>query len=1087
MIADGPVAVPLSARSAKALVAQAGQIGTHLANTPGARVVDLAWSLATSRSGLEHRAVLLAADTAELAAGLTALGTGGPDPAGLVTGIARPDRLAAALFTGQGAQRLGMGRQLHAVHPVFAEAFDETLAELDRHLDRPLRDVVWGTDEDLLRQTRYAQAGTFAVEVALFRLLSAWGLRPAFLAGHSVGELTAAHLAGVLDLADAALLIAARGRLMQALPAGGAMTAVAAAESEVMPLLTAGVGIAAVNGPHAVVVSGRADEVDAIAAELGRRGRRTSPLRVSHAFHSPLMAPMLAEFREIAQSLDYQPPRLPVVSMLTGRQASEAELTDPEHWVRHVSEPVRFADGMDWLAAQGVDTFLEVGPDAALTPMATACLSDDAAVVPMLRRGRDEQRQALSAIGTAYTRGIAVRWPALLAHARQVDLPTYPFARDRFWIDAVSQTAPVAPKADSDWRYRIEWQPVSLTGTAPAPVGSWLLVLPEQGAESVAALIEGALPGVITVNAAGTDRAVLAEKLAGAGPLAGVLSLLALDVRPHPEFAWLSRGVADTVVLGQALADAEVAAPLWLITTGAVAVDGPAELTDPVQSAIWGLGLALSLDRPQAWGGLIDLPADADSAGDLVSILADAGHEDQLALRPNGVFVRRLVPAPSPISLSATTFAPTGSTLITGGTGGLGAHVARQLAAAGAPALVLVSRQGEAAPGAAELAAELGTSGTHVRVVACDVSDADALAGLLASVPDLTAVIHAAGASQRIADLGELSVAEFAEVGRAKVRGAQNLVELLADTELAAFVVFSSGSSIWGSGGQAAYAAANAQLTAIAATRRAAGKECTAISWGSWNGGMVDAELAAMLDRLGAPVMEPARALAELNRAMVEGAGELVVADFDWDRFAPTYTLARPRPLLNGVPAAAAAIRGEDGSAGTGALTATLTELTAPEQKRLVTELVGDNVSSLLGYSDVAELDPQRTFGDLGFDSVAAVDLGNRLKKATGRALPSTMTFDYPTPVALAEFLHGELCPGGEAATGGDAALAALDRLELVADGLDRDELLQTRLTARLQALIGRLGKAVAEPADDTLDGASRDDVLAFIDQQLGL
>ncbi|MEU5789028.1 type I polyketide synthase [Micromonospora purpureochromogenes] len=467
----GPAGLPvpwlLSARSEAAVRSLAGRLAEVAWSMDPADVAPAARTLATGRALFDHRAVVLGATPAELSPALAALADGESAP-GVVSGVARAGRLAV-LFTGQGAQRLGMGRSLHAAFPVFASAFDAVVSELDGHLDRPLREVVWGDDEELIRRTGYAQAGLFAVEVALFRLVESWGVRPDFVAGHSIGELAAAHVAGVLSLADAARLVAARGRLMQALPAGGAMLAIQASEEEVRAALAgqdasvasyrpddvndsastgkglaagAGVDIAAVNGPRSVVVSGPEAAVLHVAEHFTNLGRKTTRLRVSHAFHSGLMDPMLDEFRAVAASLAYAEPQLPVVSNLTGALAT-SELTDPDYWVRHVREAVRFADGVTALHQAGATTFLELGPDAALTPMIEGILTDDVTVVSSLRRGHDEHRQALAALARLHVTGTTVDWTALLPQTtRTIDLPTYLFQRRRYWLN------PLPPAGD---------------------------------------------------------------------------------------------------------------------------------------------------------------------------------------------------------------------------------------------------------------------------------------------------------------------------------------------------------------------------------------------------------------------------------------------------------------------------------------------------------------------------------------------------------------------------------------------------------------------------------------------------------------
>ncbi|WP_434095081.1 SDR family NAD(P)-dependent oxidoreductase, partial [Streptomyces albidoflavus] len=423
----------LSARTEEALRAQAARLADFLTDAP-ADVRDVALSLATQRTLFDHRAVVLGADLETALTSLRALAAGAPDAA-VVEGVAGSGR-TAFLFSGQGSQRLGMGRDLYERFPVFAEAFDAVCAELDEHLDRPLREVVWGDDAELLNRTAYAQPGLFAVEVALFRLVESWGVRPEFVAGHSIGEVAAAHVAGVFTLADAAALVAARGRLMQALPEGGAMAAVEATCAEVLPHLTGDLSIAAVNGPSSVVVSGSEASVESVAEVFRELGRRVSRLRVSHAFHSPLMEPMLHAFREVVEGLSFAAPRIPLVSNITGTLAEPGQVEEPEYWVTHVREAVRFDDGVRALAEEGVTRFVEVGPDGVLSGMARESAGEDAVLVPLLRKDREETGSALSALGRLHTVGVDVDWSGFLVGARPVDLPTYAFQKQRYWPEA---------------------------------------------------------------------------------------------------------------------------------------------------------------------------------------------------------------------------------------------------------------------------------------------------------------------------------------------------------------------------------------------------------------------------------------------------------------------------------------------------------------------------------------------------------------------------------------------------------------------------------------------------------------------------
>ncbi|WP_338022668.1 type I polyketide synthase [Allosalinactinospora lopnorensis] len=449
-------AVPwaFSGRTQQALRAQALGLREHVRNRPDLDTTDIGYSLATTRSRFEHRAVVVARDREEYLLALEALARGESAPSAVQGPGTQPGR-TAFLFTGQGSQRPGMGRELYAAFPVFAGALDEICALFEPDLDRPLREVMFapaGTpDADLLDQTAFAQPALFALEVALYRLLEQHDLAPDVLLGHSIGEIAAAHVAGVLTLPDACTMVAARGRLMQELPPGGAMIAVQAPEDKVQASLEGRgdhAAVAAVNDPASTVISGDADAVAEIAREWEARGNRTKRLRVSHAFHSPRMAPMLDDFHRVCGKLSFQAPRIPVISDLTGQPLTAEEATDPQYWVRHVRHTVRFSDGITGLHAQGVSTFVELGPAAVLTPMVDDCLAEQAetapgrpegadgaaALIPVLHRDRSESSSLIDALARAFVHGVPVDWTPLFRAARTVDLPTYPFQRRRYWL-----------------------------------------------------------------------------------------------------------------------------------------------------------------------------------------------------------------------------------------------------------------------------------------------------------------------------------------------------------------------------------------------------------------------------------------------------------------------------------------------------------------------------------------------------------------------------------------------------------------------------------------------------------------------------
>ncbi|WP_406336371.1 SDR family NAD(P)-dependent oxidoreductase [Streptomyces sp. NBC_00203] len=430
----------LSAHSDEALRDQARRLAAFWTPDlePTATPASVAYSLATTRAALEHRAVVVADGRHDAVNALQAVAQG-ETTGDAAHGTARRGR-TAFVFTGQGSQRAGMGRELYESFPVFAEAFDLVAGELDPLLGRPLAEVI--ASGDGLDETGFTQPAVFAVEVALFRLVESWGVRPDVVAGHSIGEIAAAHVAGVLNLADACRLVAARGRLMQALPSGGVMVAVMASEADVLPLLEGfedRVGIGAVNGPTSVVISGAEEAVGEITAVLRDRGIKSKQLTVSHAFHSPLMTPVLDEFASVVGELKFSQPRIPIVSTVTGQAA--VDLTDPTYWVEHVRRPVRFLDAIRGLEADGVTTFLELGPDAICTAMGkSGTTGDDTVFLPALRRKRGEVRTLVSALGGLFSRGGSVDWEAFFAGtgARRVDLPTYAFQNEHYWLTAPS-------------------------------------------------------------------------------------------------------------------------------------------------------------------------------------------------------------------------------------------------------------------------------------------------------------------------------------------------------------------------------------------------------------------------------------------------------------------------------------------------------------------------------------------------------------------------------------------------------------------------------------------------------------------------
>jgi acyl transferase domain-containing protein/acyl carrier protein len=663
------------------------------------------------------------------------------------------------------------------------------------------------------------------------------------------------------------------------------------------------------------------------------------------------------------------------------------------------------------------------------------------------------------------------------------------------------------------WRYRVTWKALGARDPVVGELsGDWLVLVPAGLVEDrwVAEVVAAVGPAAV-VAVSGIDRGQLVDALVELGDRswAGVLSLVALDGVESIEFPGESLvapvgqsqrqisgavpGVALTVSVMQALGDAGVDAPMWCVTRGAVSVERTERVLSPDQAGVWGLGRVCALEYPQRWGGLVDLPPvlDGSITTRLRQVLGGWDGEDQVAVRASGVFGRRLVHAPA--RTRQDVWQPRGTILITGGTGALGARAARWLAERGVEGLVLTSRQGPDAPGAAELDAELTSLGVRVSIVACDVADRDALGAVLAEYSP-TGVVHTAGIS-RGAMMHQLGQDELADVMRAKVLGAANLDALLGDRELDCFVLFSSIAGVWGSGGQGAYAAANAYLDALAEQRKARGLAATSVAWGAWaDGGMAEVDGAEeYLSRRGVRRMAPEPALTALWQAVAQQETAVTVADITWAQFAPTFTAARPSPLFSDLPEVRDAVESardaqQDNASVASALRERLHELAKVDKIAVLLDLVRDQVGSVLRHDDGRAVEADRKFGDLGFDSLTSVELRTGLSLATGLPLPASLVFDYPTPQALAEYLLQQLSPEDEPVI--DHLLAKFDQLATGFSAVNGDVAGRNRIAQRLRHALAELD--AVGPAQDTatmkekLGTATDDELFELFDNDLG-
>ncbi|MFH9002977.1 thioester reductase domain-containing protein [Streptomyces afghaniensis] len=1039
--------LPLAAKSRPALSAQARELMSYVAENPDLSPVDLAYSLATTRAALPHRAVAVGSDAESLLAALRALTEDGARTAAPGKG-----GKLGFLFTGQGAQRVAMGKPLYEAFPAFAEAFDGVCAQLDRHLEHPLRAVL--EDESRLTGTGHAQPALFALEVALFRLFESWGIRPDFLAGHSIGELSAAHVAGVLSLPDAAAVVTARGRLMQALPAGGAMVALQATEDEIALLLRShgAAAIAAVNGPVSTVVSGDRAAVEEISETVRSWGRRTKQLTVSHAFHSPLMDPMLEEFGRVLHKVSLNAPGIPIVSTVTGRIATEEQLRSPEYWVGQARQPVRFLDATRTLAEQNVDVTLELGPAGVLSAM----VADNAPITPVaaVRNGQTEARDVVAALGGLWSAGIPVDWPAFFAGtgARQVDLPTYPFQRERYWLEPTATATPATTVPSArDSVLRVDWTPITPAAPTTPPALARLRV----GGVDFPAGPE------LTAGAPFDEVADALAALRSDAPFDALLVPLVFSAGGDvPRRAEETAQQVLTLVQSWLADDRAGDVPLVVLTRGAVSTgqDGT-DVSDLVAAPLWGLLRSAQSEAPGRIV-LIDVDEDPASVAAVPSVLASG--RPQTAVRSGQVLVPGLAEVPpGGEPRTGAQWRSGGTVLITGGTGALGGLFARHLVRAhGVSRLLLVSRRGPAAAGATELAAELTGLGAEVRVVSCDLADREALTALLDTVPaehPLTGIVHAAGVLDD-GMIADLTPDRLAAVLRPKVHAAWNLHELTLDRNLDAFVLFSSVAGIIGGSGQANYAAANTFLDALAGHRSALGLPATSLAWGLWahEAGMSGHLTRSELDRIarsGLLTITEDTGPELLDLALGTGRPALVVTPVDR---AALRKNARRAPLLLRRLVQNADGGVEESPAEDELLSERLAGLSPSRRREIVSDFLHREVASVLGHSAPGAIEEHQRFSDSGFDSLTSVELRNRLAEATGLKLPPSLIFEHPTPKELVE----HLCTLLATATGGTS------------EGAEVDFAAEVHLDEDIRP-VGVISRVAADPDEILLTGAT--------------
>ncbi|WP_293097441.1 type I polyketide synthase [Moorena sp. SIOASIH] len=1067
----------LSAKTKTALDQLVSRYQNYLETYSESSLADICYIANTGRAKFNYRLAVMASTTYEVVYKLKQQQTEA-EVAEVFSGkLAKSSRLPKVgfLFTGQGSQYVNMGRQLYQKAPTFREAINqcnEIINTVETFQETSLREILYpgndSLDSSLLGQTAYTQPALFAIEYALFKLWESWGIKPDVVMGHSVGEYVAATVAGVFSVEDGLKLIAARGAIMQKSPTGGEMVSVIASESKVRALLepyTEKVTIAAINGPENTVISGESEAVRAIATNLESAGIKTKFLQVSHAFHSPMMEPILAEFKTVAKEITYSQPRIPLISNVTGQQVG-AEISSAEYWVNHIRQPVRFAQSMITLYQKKCQLFLEIGPKPILLGMGRQCLPEGAAVwLPSLRPGIDEWQQMLSSLGQLYVKGTPIDWSGFdqdyVRH--KVALPTYPFQRQRYWVEnspsrdkttkqlSAKNSSPVTELLDlgdykqltamlsgngsltavevvqqlighhqkalaqaalRDCLYQIQWQlkPSALAPESPSQPGQWLIIEGEETvAQKLAERLQHQGQSCQIVGKPPQDYSQLLHRVQEETeePLVGIIYLTRKESKEVPSQAETTCQSLLGLIRALVQQDEPTVAKVWVVTAGAVALgEHPISVA---QTPVWGMGKVASLEHPELWGGLIDLEPDETAEAGITCLLRELLNpdaEDQVVYRKGERYVPRLVSS-SPSTSKKFKVEPTGSYLITGGLGSLGLKVANWLVQQGARHLLLFSRKGltEKVKPAVE---ELQKAGAKVSVIAADVAEQTDMERvwqqMQAEGNPLKGIVHAAGVAGGLGVIEELTPEAWEEMLRPKVKGGWNLHQLCEKENLDFFVCFSSIASVWGSKGQAHYAAANQFLDGLMHYRNSLGLPGLAINWGPWaGGGMATAEAQELLAQMGVETLSPELAISALEQLLSGDEVQVTVSRNDWSRFKTMYALKGPRPFLELIATVTEEVEAKTDIAPS--LRQRLEAVTETQRRKVLQQALQEEVAQVLGLPMTNKPDPEVGFFEMGMDSLMAVELQERLSKLLGVNLSSTLIFDFPNIKKLEKYI----------------------------------------------------------------------------------
>ncbi len=1028
--------ITVSAKTPTALTALCGRYARFLRDNPAVSLGDFGYTANACRTTFQHRVAVIARSVEDAAAQFEQISSGKVEQSSsyrFAAGYKAPP--LAFLFTGQGSQYSGMGRTFYERNAAFRSAMDRCDRALTGRKHR-LSAVVFGdpaVPRESIDDTTWTQPALFAFEYSLAMMWQSWGVRPSMVLGHSLGEYVAACIAGILTLEEALTLAAERGRLMGELPRSGSMLAVRAGEDAIMAVvgaLPATVSIAAMNGPEAIVLSGKTDDVTKLHDLLMAKGIRSQPLTVSHAFHSPLMEPMLDEFEGQAAKLTYRPPEVDFASNVTGQMLTPGEPIDAGYWRKHVRGTVKFAQGMKALLEQKPGVVIEIGPNPILLGMAKAAHPElTLPCVPTLRRGKDEWQCAFEALQQIYLAGAPIEWSGVYRDRlkQKLVLPTYPFQRERYWAAVTpkaARTAVASESAESTVErieprlYRVEWTTADPSRVKTEKTRSVVLVgdalekIEVGKALRDAGLVVQDLPVAGSFFSGSTssdlirDREFLKEYLRGIDTPQVVLLLAS-----RPETENLPEAVlqsATTVLAAvQEAQDSNAEEPeLWLITRGAFACS-PADRIALTASVAGAIAKVSRVENPgvHIYQADLSLEPTIDDLSQLANLLCKGTVEHTVALREGTVRVPRLVNDDGQ-QTGRLKIEAGAAYLVTGAFKGLGLRTAQWLAERGARELYLVGRSEPSAVTREELD-RLERAGVRVHAVIADISKKEEFARLSTQIvengSELRGILHAAGTLDD-GILMQQTPERFATVFAPKVSGGWFLHEFSLQYRLDFFVLFSSAAALLGSAGQSNYAAANAFLDALAELRHQQGLPATAVSWGAWSEiGMATRGLAARRSvGNGIGSISPEEGMALQERAILSGLPTVGALAFDWKKLFSLRTVHHDWPLLQKLAANAGASPSVERAV---SLASVVEQAPADGRLHAIKEYLSARIASVLMLPSSYVLHEDQPFAELGLDSLMALELKNELQSSAGAALPPTFLFEYPNLGLAATFL----------------------------------------------------------------------------------